>query len=338
MNYFFPHFLKLCLPSFLGVLPFYLVHHLFFLLPLSSDFASVSVSVSVSVSASVSCQLNLAYSKFIFVMNSILTINQFCEARYPSTRDEPPALERSMLAIINTAQCLDDDLLHSRHICHMVILVRTIKYYFVSVNLRIILGSVKIFLLGVQHHLSIFLAPSAMHLTNRALKTQGQVEPEMADLIDEAMDVIQAAQKLHATACSSASIAVSPVVVGSSIPTAAPRELLVGGNEADWSDLPEIANIRREDRVHRLRQYIPFCETAYQALRAMEDAVLQKQLEENGMIKLDQARMEAIEKMRKDSRFLGRTYEVGQAFDGSHLKAHQCCYICQGIMGYVTNW
>lgn len=70
MNYFFPHFLKLCLPSFLGVLPFYLVHHLFFLLPLSSDFANVSVSVSVSVS----CQLNLAYSKFIFVMNSTLKI------------------------------------------------------------------------------------------------------------------------------------------------------------------------------------------------------------------------------------------------------------------------
>lgn len=55
------------------------------------------------------------------------------------------------------------------------------------------------------------------------------------------------------------------------------------------------------------------------------------------MIKFDQARMEAIEKMRKgSSRFLGRTSEVGQAFDGNHLKAHQCCYLYQGVMGYVT--
>ena len=110
----------------------------------------------------------------------------------------------------------------------------------------------------------------------------------------------------------------------------------IGGNEADWRDLPAIAVIRHEDRDHRLRPYIPFCQETYQAPGTMEDAVLQQRLLDNGVTKLDQARMEAIEKMRKDHRFLGRTSEVGQAFDGNHLKAHQCCYICQGIMGYLT--
>lgn len=93
------------------------------------------------------------------------------------------------------------------------------------------------------------------------------------------------------------------------------------GNEADWSDLPEIAEIKRQDRDHRLQQYIPFTKKAYQALREMEDAVLQQQLVNNGVTKLDQARMEAIKKVRKDHRSLGRTSEVGQAFDGNHLRS-----------------
>lgn len=40
--------------------------------------------------------------------------------------------------------------------------------------------------------------------------------------------------------------------------------------------------------------------------------------------------------MRKDHRLLGRMFEVDQAFDGNSLKAHQCCYVRQGMMGYMT--
>ena len=31
----------------------------------------------------------------------------------------------------------------------------------------------------------------------------------------------------------------------------------IGDNEADWSDLSEVAEIRRQDRDYRLQQYIP---------------------------------------------------------------------------------
>lgn len=74
----------------LCVFPFYLIHHLFFWLPLSSNFACIQVS---------------------FIMDPMLTINQFCEARYPSTRGDLPAPKHSILAIINTAQCLYNDFL-----------------------------------------------------------------------------------------------------------------------------------------------------------------------------------------------------------------------------------
>ena len=75
--------------------------------------------------------------------------------------------------------------LHSRHICHIVILVRDTKYYFVSIKLRTILGSARLFLLGAKHHASILLAPSIIQLGNYALEeTPGQMELEMTDLID----------------------------------------------------------------------------------------------------------------------------------------------------------
>ena len=110
----------------------------------------------------------------------------------------------------------------------------------------------------------------------------------------------------------------------------------IGGNEADWSDLPEVAEIRRQDRDYRLQRYIPLTKEAYRALREVEHAVAAQQPLGQGASKLDEARMEAVKQMRRDQRFLGRTSEVGQAFNANNLKAHQCCYPCQGMMGYIT--
>ncbi|RMJ25291.1 hypothetical protein PHISP_03823 [Aspergillus sp. HF37] len=47
--------------------------------------------------------------------------------------------------------------------------------------------------------------------------------------------------------------------------------------------------------------------------------------------------VEAIRLVRDNSRFLGRTTEIGQAIDATTFRAHQCCYVCQGMMGYKNE-
>lgn len=93
-------------------------------------------------------------------------------------------------------------------------------------------------------------------------------------------------------------------------------------NEVDWSDLPKVAEIRRQDRDCRLQQYILLAKEAYRALREVEHAVVLQQPLGQGAAKLDEARMKAVKQMRRDQRFLGRTSKIGQAFDASNLKAH----------------
>lgn len=108
-----------------------------------------------------------------------------------------------------------------------MILVRATKHYFVSVKLRTILGSVRLFILGVKHHTSILLAPSIIQLANYAFEEMpGQIGLEIANLIDKAIDAVKAAQGLHTTVLNCVNISLQPLAVGSSIPTAAPRELV----------------------------------------------------------------------------------------------------------------
>ena len=50
---------------------------------------------------------------------------------------------------------------------------------------------------------------------------------------------------------------------------------------------------------------------------------------------LYRARSSAIAAMPKDSQFLGRNGEIGQAFEmTTKLELKQCCYGCQGMMGW----
>lgn len=142
--------------------------------------------------------------------------------------------------------------LHSRHICHIVILVRATKHYFVSVKLRTILGSVRLFILGVKHHISNLLAPSITQLANYAFgETPGQMGLEMADLIDKAIDAVKSAQGLYTTVLNFVNISLQPLAVGSSIPAAAPRELLL----TLFLDKPQIVSAISEDMEGSLRKY-----------------------------------------------------------------------------------
>ncbi|KAI9776168.1 MAG: hypothetical protein M1839_000584 [Geoglossum umbratile] len=115
------------------------------------------------------------------------------------------------------------------------------------------------------------------------------------------------------------------------------REIYVGANQADWAGLPAIDDIRRADRDYRLEPYIPFATRAFNALQQSEETVILP----NSMNSLEskarayQVRVRAIAMMRDPPHpdFLGRKTEVGQPFD-KNMKSQQCCYACQGMMGY----
>ncbi|KAH0559656.1 hypothetical protein GP486_003828 [Trichoglossum hirsutum] len=109
-------------------------------------------------------------------------------------------------------------------------------------------------------------------------------------------------------------------------------EFYVGSSKANWGGLSAIGDIRRRDRDDRLDAYIPFAEEAYNALKKVEKEA-EDSIPERG--NTYEIRRQAIVKMRKESAFLGRTTETGQAFDKS-MNPRQCCYVCQGMMGYRT--
>jgi hypothetical protein len=119
--------------------------------------------------------------------------------------------------------------------------------------------------------------------------------------------------------------------------TSGSPEIFVGASQANWMGLPSIGRIRREDRDLRLCSYIPLASRAYSALQQAENNVVLPA----SMSKLPkkakgyQVRMRAIAAMRNPPHpeFLGRVTEVGQPFDNA-MEAQQCCYACQGIMGY----
>jgi hypothetical protein len=52
------------------------------------------------------------------------------------------------------------------------------------------------------------------------------------------------------------------------------KEIYVGANQADWTGLPAIGDIRRADRDHRLKSYIPLATRAYNALQQAEKEVV----------------------------------------------------------------
>ncbi|KAH0565680.1 hypothetical protein GP486_000920 [Trichoglossum hirsutum] len=115
------------------------------------------------------------------------------------------------------------------------------------------------------------------------------------------------------------------------------RELFVGASQANWTGLPEIGRIRREDRDLRLSSYIPLATRALNALRQTEEnAVLPMSMASlPKKAKEYQVRMRAIAAMINPPHpdFLGRTREIGQPFDRA-MRAQQCCYACKGMMGY----
>jgi hypothetical protein len=117
------------------------------------------------------------------------------------------------------------------------------------------------------------------------------------------------------------------------------QELYVGANQADWTGLPAIGDIRRADRDHRLKSYIPLATRAYNALQQAEKEVVLPDstsiLKDEDKNKKYQIRIRAIAAMRDPPHcdFLGRKTESGQVFNKA-MKAQQCCYACQGMMGY----
>lgn len=112
----------------------------------------------------------------------------------------------------------------------------------------------------------------------------------------------------------------------------------VGGNEENWGTLVEIAEIRRHDRDYRLKDYVPFAQGAFNALKGLEDVVRSECPNANTEDRDTVAamRLKAIEGMRLHRAFLGRTLEDGQAFTSSG-QAAQCCYLCRGMMGYRVH-
>ncbi|KAI9868510.1 MAG: hypothetical protein M1813_005954 [Trichoglossum hirsutum] len=115
------------------------------------------------------------------------------------------------------------------------------------------------------------------------------------------------------------------------------RELFVGASQANWTGLPAIGRIRRKDRDDRLSSYIPLTTRAFNALRQAEENVVLPVSMRNlpKTPKGYQVRIRAIAAMRDPPHpdFLGRTTEVGQAFDKT-MRSQQCCYACKGMMGY----
>jgi hypothetical protein len=115
------------------------------------------------------------------------------------------------------------------------------------------------------------------------------------------------------------------------------RELYVGANLADWEGLPAVTKIRKDDRNYRLSAYNSLATKAYQALyEAEQRIVLPASMSGLGYNEqLYQKRFRAVAAMKEGPHpdFLGRKSETGQPFD-KQLKPQQCCYACQGMIGY----
>jgi hypothetical protein len=112
-------------------------------------------------------------------------------------------------------------------------------------------------------------------------------------------------------------------------------QIILGANQADWAGLPSIEKSRRQDRDQSLTEYITKAELAFRDLRLAEDETRDENPEisnEDDFVGI--IREKTVTLMPHRDHFLGRSTEVGQAFD-KHLHFSQCCYACQGMMGYV---
>lgn len=101
----------------------------------------------------------------------------------------------------------------------------------------------------------------------------------------------------------------------------------VDASQENWQGADEIKRIRRKARNTRLCSYEPLALSASRALRDVETSVvLPEEFEgKSENIILHERRVRASQAIRKNGHFLGRTADIGQAFD-RHLRAHQCCY------------
>ena len=96
--------------------------------------------------------------------------------------------------------------------------------------------------------------------------------------------------------------------------------------------------ICRKTRDIRLHKYKPLTLAAFLALSDIEAfVVLPRDLQyKYDNIEFYERRVRATKGMRRNEHFLGGLTNIGQAYD-SNSHAHQCCYVCQGMMGYTTQ-
>ncbi|KAI9784463.1 MAG: hypothetical protein M1839_002119 [Geoglossum umbratile] len=115
------------------------------------------------------------------------------------------------------------------------------------------------------------------------------------------------------------------------------QELFIGSNQVDWRGLSAIAEIRRADWDCRIATYIPLASRVFCALQqAKQEVVLPKSMAGlESIAKLYQTCIWAVTTMKSTLHpdFLGRTTETSQVFN-KEMKPTQCCYFCQGMMGY----
>lgn len=118
--------------------------------------------------------------------------------------------------------------------------------------------------------------------------------------------------------------------------------MIAGASQEDWYDVPSIKVIRRGDRDYRLQDCVPLAKSAYEALRHIENTVDVNTVDVPAYLLKDKhrkyvKRRTAVNIMttQPNPHFLNRTAEIGQAFDGD--KEYQCCYACQGMIGYKSQ-
>ncbi|KAL2130040.1 hypothetical protein VTI74DRAFT_6969 [Chaetomium olivicolor] len=93
-------------------------------------------------------------------------------------------------------------------------------------------------------------------------------------------------------------------------------------------------------RGHRLEKYIPLGETAFVALKAIEESAMpedlarKKKKSEKELEQLGEVRQAMKARMRHDPNFLGGTNEIGIAMRVPTWEYSPPCYLCAAIMGY----
>lgn len=113
------------------------------------------------------------------------------------------------------------------------------------------------------------------------------------------------------------------------------HKAIVGASQERWGSLSAIRKIRREDRDHRLGEYIRPAANALVEFQKIEENVVLPSDTLPRNKKYERRRL-AIQKAKDEPGpyFLDRTRDLGQAFNGE--KEYQCCFLCQGMLGYRT--